>query len=55
MHLQPIFQDYLYFGNQVSEELFNDGLCLPSGSNLTEIEKSRIKDVILDFFELKNK
>lgn len=55
MHLQPIFQDYLYFGNQVSEELFNNGLCLPSGSNLTEIEKSRLKQAILDFFELKNK
>lgn len=54
MHLQPIFQDYLYFGNTVAESLFNNGLCLPSGSNLQEIEKNRIKHAIFDFFGIKN-
>ncbi|MDG4946657.1 aminotransferase class I/II-fold pyridoxal phosphate-dependent enzyme [Weeksellaceae bacterium KMM 9713] len=43
MHLQPIFADAPYYGANVSEELFNKGLCLPSGSNLTEEELSRIK------------
>ena len=35
MHLQPVFSDSLYFGTNVSENLFLSGLCLPSGSNLT--------------------
>ena len=48
MHLQPIFEKYLYFGNSVSEELFKNGLCLPSGSNLTTEDKQRIKDCILN-------
>jgi dTDP-4-amino-4,6-dideoxygalactose transaminase len=46
MHLQPIFKDYLYFGNGVSEELFNKGLCLPSGSNLTKLELERVTNAI---------
>ena len=48
MHLQPIFKDYKYFGNKVSENLFNKGLCLPSGSNLTFEDKNRIKSVFLN-------
>ena len=35
MHKQPIFENHLAFTNSVSEELFEKGLCLPSGSNLT--------------------
>jgi dTDP-4-amino-4,6-dideoxygalactose transaminase len=54
MHLQPIFKDNLYFGKSVCENLFDNGLCLPSGSNLTEIEKTRLKNAICDFFEVKN-
>lgn len=46
MHLQPVFKDYTYYGTNVSENLFNDGLCLPSGSNLTEEDKERIKTSI---------
>lgn len=45
MHLQPIFEQYPYYGTTVSEQLFNDGLCLPSGSNLTDIDCERIKAV----------
>ncbi|MXO06008.1 DegT/DnrJ/EryC1/StrS aminotransferase family protein [Flavobacterium sp. HBTb2-11-1] len=51
MHLQPIFRGYPYYGNKISEELFKKGLCLPSGSNLTITDKSRIKEVIIDFFK----
>jgi dTDP-4-amino-4,6-dideoxygalactose transaminase len=36
MHLQPIFKDCRYYGENVAESLFKIGLCLPSGSNLTE-------------------
>ncbi len=38
MHLQPVFEKYPSFTNGVSEKLFNTGLCLPSGSNLTADE-----------------
>ena len=47
MHLQPIFKSYPSYVNGVSEDLFNRGLCLPSGSNLTEEEKVRIKESLL--------
>ena len=50
MHLQPVFLKYPYYGNKVAEELFDKGLCLPSGSNLTEQDKNRIEEVIQDFF-----
>ena len=46
MHLQPVFKDAAYYGGTVSESLFKDGLCLPSGSNLTNEDRSRIKTVI---------
>ena len=42
MHLQPVFKHYPAYLNGVSEELFEKGLCLPSGSNLTEEDKYRI-------------
>lgn len=51
MHLQPVFEKYPYYGNKVAEELFEKGLCLPSGSNLTADDKSRIKEVIVNFFK----
>ena len=47
LHLQPIFQDYECFGGEVSEDLFDRGLCLPSGSNLTDAELDRVIQVIL--------
>jgi len=46
MHLQPVFKDAEYFGGNVSEDLFNRGLCLPSGSNLTESEQEKIINLI---------
>ncbi|MEP6803982.1 MAG: aminotransferase class I/II-fold pyridoxal phosphate-dependent enzyme [Flavobacterium sp.] len=50
MHLQPIFEKYPYYGGRISKELFEKGLCLPSGSNLTVEDKKRIKKVIETFF-----
>jgi len=50
MHLQPIFADSPYYGQNVAETLFDNGLCLPSGSNLTDAERERIKTVIRQFF-----
>ena len=46
MHLQPIFSTYPYYGSNVAENLFENGLCLPSGSNLTDIDRERISKVI---------
>jgi dTDP-4-amino-4,6-dideoxygalactose transaminase len=51
MHLQPVFEEYPYYGNKVAEDLFEKGLCLPSGSNITEEDRNRIKEVIVDFFK----
>ena len=49
MHLQPVFKDLPYFGNNESETLFNKGLCLPSGSNLTDDDRDRIFNVVSKF------
>lgn len=46
MHLQPVFSQAPYFGSGLSEKLFNDGLCLPSGSNMTEEDWTRIIAVL---------
>ena len=46
MHLQPIFEKYPYYGSNVAENLFENGLCLPSGSNLTDKDRERISMVI---------
>jgi dTDP-4-amino-4,6-dideoxygalactose transaminase len=52
MHLQPVFKNAPYYGTTVSEILFNNGLCLPSGSNLKREELLRIEKVVKDFFKL---
>lgn len=46
MHLQPVFKGCSYYGKDVSERLFNTGLCLPSGSNLTRENFDRITKVV---------
>ena len=46
MHLQPVFSSCPAYVNGTSEELFKNGLCLPSGSNLTDKDRSEIMDVI---------
>lgn len=50
MHQQPVFKDAPSYINGVSDELFKKGLCLPSGSNLTEKERDRILNVINSYF-----
>ena len=51
MHLQPVFKDCEFYGGTVAENLFEKGLCLPSGSNLTEDEKNRIETKIKTFLK----
>jgi dTDP-4-amino-4,6-dideoxygalactose transaminase len=48
MHMQPVFKDAPYYGNNESEYLFHRGLCLPSGSNLTDADRARIKNAVLN-------
>jgi dTDP-4-amino-4,6-dideoxygalactose transaminase len=50
MHLQPIFEKYPYYGSNVAQNLFENGLCLPSGSNLTIDDRERIVKVIKAVF-----
>jgi dTDP-4-amino-4,6-dideoxygalactose transaminase len=50
MHLQPVFAHHPYYGERVAETLFNQGLCLPSGSNLTDEDRQHIENVLVDFF-----
>ncbi len=47
MHLQPVFEDCPFYETNISEKLFNQGLCLPSGSNMTELDLERIKKVLV--------
>lgn len=42
MHMQPLFKNSLHFTNGTSEDLFERGLCLPSGSNLSQDDLFRI-------------
>jgi len=50
MHLQPVFAASPYYGGNVAETLFNNGLCLPSGSNLTAAETARIAAKVKEVF-----
>ena len=50
MHLQPIFKNEPYYGGNISENLFKNGLCLPSGSNLSKQDRQRIKECLNNYF-----
>lgn len=51
MHLQPIFKDELYYGNTVASDLFENGLCLPSGSNLAKTDLERVVNILIKLFK----
>jgi dTDP-4-amino-4,6-dideoxygalactose transaminase len=50
MHLQTVFCNYPFYGTGIASTLFDNGLCLPSGCNLTEADCERIKSVVLKLF-----
>lgn len=50
LHLQPVFAECECMGGEVAEELFEYGLCLPSGSNLTEEDLERVTSAILEIY-----
>ena len=49
MHMQPVFADCPYYGNGVSEHIFECGLCLPSGSSLTDEQIAFVAETIKRF------
>jgi dTDP-4-amino-4,6-dideoxygalactose transaminase len=51
MHLQPVFESSPHYNRGISEQLFQNGLCLPSGSNLTIDDKERIVNCIKSLFD----
>ena len=50
MHQQPVFRDYPSYGDGTAEKLFENGLCLPSGSNLAAEDLSRVTNGIKALF-----
>lgn len=50
MHLQPVFSSFDYVGGNVSEEIFNQGVCLPSDTKMTEEQQMRVIKIIKGLF-----
>jgi len=46
MHIQPFFEEYDYVGSDIGEYIFNDGLCLPSDTKLTDKQLDKIITII---------
>ena len=53
MHMQPLFNKAEYFGAIIAEKLFKFGLCLPSGSSMSNKDRERISEVIYKVFKAK--
>ena len=51
MHLQPFYEKFDYIGTDVSEKLFNTGLCLPSDTKMTKDQQQRVIDVVRSLFK----
>jgi dTDP-4-amino-4,6-dideoxygalactose transaminase len=51
MHLQPVFSSFPYYGSGISDTLFEHGLCLPSGSGMTQEDLERVTGTIVRCFE----
>jgi len=51
MHMQPVFKGMPFYGTTLAEQLFDNGLCLPSGSNLKTSDFDRIVSIIMDIFK----
>jgi dTDP-4-amino-4,6-dideoxygalactose transaminase len=48
MHLQPLYENYPFYGGKIAQQLFENGLSLPSGSNLSDEDLNRIRTVFLE-------
>ncbi|OIN60275.1 DegT/DnrJ/EryC1/StrS family aminotransferase [Arsenicibacter rosenii] len=50
MHCQPVYKKSPFYGTGLAENIFEQGLCLPSGSTLNEVERQRVIDIVLSLF-----
>lgn len=48
MHMQPVFSEAPFYGDNCAERLFESGLCLPSGSILSDDEINKVIDTIIE-------
>ena len=46
MHLQPFFENYDYIGGEVSEKIFENGICLPSDTKMKDVDLGRVCEII---------
>lgn len=57
LHMQPLFKNIKHFSHHeiesVSERLFANGICLPSGSNMEELDQTRVINCIKNFMTVK--
>ncbi len=53
LHMQPVFSECESIGGEVASDLFERGLCLPSGSNLTEEDLQRVIEGVKAVYEAK--
>lgn len=51
LHIQPVFKGISFYGDGTSEDIFERGLCLPSGSNMDNDDLDRIKECLTAFFD----
>ena len=52
MHIQPLYKSCSFYGSDICEKIFNNGLCLPSGTNLDKYDKERINKILCNIFNL---
>jgi dTDP-4-amino-4,6-dideoxygalactose transaminase len=50
MHLQPVFKEYPFYGTGIAESLFENGLCLPSGTNIPQKDLFSVARIISELF-----
>lgn len=51
MHMQPLYEQYEFIGSDVSERLFERGICLPGGAGLSESQLQRVVDTLLEYLQ----
>lgn len=54
MHMQPLYLEAPYHGSRVDELLFANGLCLPSGSDMTDVEQNEVIERIVTLLDTRN-
>ena len=50
MHQQPLYKEYPKYLNGVSDDIYDRGICLPSGSNLTTKDLDKVINVIKSYY-----